>query len=109
MLNELKKVFLLGIGSAAYSYEKAEGLVKEMVEKGKLTVNEGKELSEELKRNIQSKKEEVEQTIDQKVKPLTKEDMISVLKEMNFASRDDIEDIKNRLSKLEGKEENKDV
>ena len=48
MNDQLKKIFLAGIGSVAFTYEKASKLVDEMVEKGKLTVDEGKELSEDF-------------------------------------------------------------
>jgi polyhydroxyalkanoate synthesis regulator phasin len=106
MLNDLKKVFLFGIGSVADTYDKASKVIDEMVQKGKLTVNEGKELTEELKRNIKTKTDDVKDTVENKVMPLTKEDMISVLKEMNFASKDDISEINKRLSTLEEKENN---
>ncbi len=56
MINEFKNILLAGIGSAAYTYEKASNLVDELVKKGRITVNEGKELSEELKRNIDQNK-----------------------------------------------------
>lgn len=102
MLDDIKNVLLAGIGSAAYSYEKANKLVDDMVNKGKLTINEGKELSEELKRTIKSKSEAVAEKVSD-VKPLTKEDMASLLKEMNFATKDDLCDIKERLTKLENK------
>ncbi|KYH33943.1 poly(hydroxyalcanoate) granule associated protein (phasin) [Clostridium tepidiprofundi DSM 19306] len=103
MLNDFKKVVLFGIGSVADTFEKASKMVDEMVEKGKLTVNEGKELTEELKRNIKTKTEEVKDTVENKVAPLTKDDIVSILKEMNFASKDDINEIKERLDKLENK------
>jgi polyhydroxyalkanoate synthesis regulator phasin len=95
MVNEFKKLFLAGLGSAAYTYEKASKLVDDMVEKGKLTIDEGKELSEELKRNFKGKVEEV--------KPLTKDDMISILSQMNFATKDDLKNIEQRLDTLEEK------
>ena len=95
MMNELKKLILAGLGSAAYTYEKASKLIDEMVQKGKLTMDEGKELSEELKRNVKDKVEDV--------KPLTKDDMISILNQMNFATKDDLQNIKQKLDILEEK------
>lgn len=95
MMNELKKIILAGIGSAAYTYDKAAKVIEELVKKGKLTIDEGKELSEELKKNFSEKA--------QGIKPLTKDDMSSLLKEMNFATKDDLENIKARLAVLEEK------
>ena len=95
MMNELKKLILAGLGSAAYTYEKASKLIDEMVQKGKLTMDEGKELSEELKRNVKDKVEDV--------KPLTKDDMISILNQMNFATKDDLQNIKQKLDMLDEK------
>ena len=95
MINEFKNLLLAGLGSAAYTYEKASKLVEDMVSKGKLTMDEGKELSEELKRNLKDKVEEV--------KPLTKEDLVSILSQMNFVSKDDLKNIEQRLTTLEEK------
>ncbi|AZV55169.1 hypothetical protein [Clostridium sp. AWRP] len=95
MINELKSLFLAGVGSAAYTYEKAVNLISEMVEKGKITVDEGKQLSEELKKNALAKKDQI--------KPLTKNEVISILNNMNFASKEDIASINDRLTKLENK------
>ncbi|MBP2034074.1 polyhydroxyalkanoate synthesis regulator phasin [Clostridium algifaecis] len=93
MINELKNLFLAGVGSAAYTYEKAAKLIEEMVEKGKLTVDEGKQLSEELKRNVTAKKNQL--------KPLTKDELTSILNDLNFASKNDISSINQRLNKIE--------
>ena len=93
MIAELKRLFLAAVGSAAVTYEKATKLVDEMVEKGKLTVEEGKELTEELKKTIQSKKEDL--------MPLTKEDLREILNEMSFASKEDLYEVKERLNRLE--------
>lgn len=95
MVDELRKILLLGIGSAAYTYEKATKVVDDMVQKGRLTVEEGKELSEELKRTTKEKTEKSE------AKPLTKEDMVDLFKQMDFATKDDLSELKERLSKLE--------
>ena len=54
-MNDLKKVLLAGIGLTAMTVDKADSFVKELVKKGRLTVEEGKELEQELKR--QSKEE----------------------------------------------------
>ena len=40
-MNDLKKVLLAGIGLTAMTVDKADSFVKELVEKGRLTVEEG--------------------------------------------------------------------
>ncbi len=51
----LKKVFLAGIGAVATTVETATDLVDTFVEKGELTVEQGKVLNEELKHNLETK------------------------------------------------------
>lgn len=102
MVGEIKNILLAGIGSAAYTYEKATKLVDEFVQKGKLTVEEGKELSEELKRTIKDKTVDIKDKAES-YKPLTKEDMIALLKSMDFASKSDLNQLNERLQKLEEK------
>lgn len=99
MMEDLKKVLLAGVGSVAYTYEKASTMIDEMVEKGKLSVEEGKELTQELKRNIKDTQEKV----TQKVMPLTKEDVINIIDSMNLASQEEINELKDRIVKLETK------
>lgn len=45
---ELKTLFLAGVGAAAVTAEKTKALVGELVEKGRLTVEQGRVLNEEL-------------------------------------------------------------
>ncbi|MBU3146129.1 phasin family protein [Clostridium sp. CF012] len=100
MNNDIKNFFLAGLGSAAYTYEKATNLIDDFVTKGKITLEEGKDLSEELKRNIKEKKDQ-SPTFKKEHSPLTKEDMVLLLKQMNFATKEDIEKLDKRLAHLE--------
>jgi len=97
--NNIKNFFLAGLGSAAYTFEKATSLIEDFVQKGKLTFEEGKCLSEELKRTVKENKEEGASLA--KENPLTKQDMILLLSDMNFATKEDIENINKRLLNLE--------
>lgn len=56
--DELKKVFLAGVGAMAVTLEKSKELIDELVEKGELTIEQGKVLNEELKRNVKETMEE---------------------------------------------------
>ena len=48
----VKKLLLAGIGAAATTAEKSKELLDDMVEKGELTVEQGKIINEELKHDI---------------------------------------------------------
>ena len=77
-MNDLKKVRLAGIGLTAMTVDKADSFVKELVEKGRLTVEEGKELEQELKRQSKEEAQEFLNKLDAKkssVEYATKEDV----------------------------------
>lgn len=77
-MNDLKKVLLVGIGLTAMTVDKADSFVKELVEKGRLTVEEGKELEQELKRQSKEEAQEFLNKLDAKkssVEYATKEDV----------------------------------
>ncbi|WP_423213821.1 phasin family protein [Streptococcus equinus] len=77
-MEELKKVLLAGIGLTSMTLEKADAFVKELVEKGRLTVDEGRELQSELKRRSEDEAKEFLTDLDRKTKPIqyaTKEDV----------------------------------
>ena len=77
-MDELKKVLLAGIGLTAMTYDKAEKFVKELMDKGRLTLDEGKELQSERKRKSQAEAEGLLGQIKEKSQSLqyaTKEDL----------------------------------
>lgn len=106
MENEAKRIFLAGVGATAMSYEKASEVINQWVEKGKTTVKDGKELNEELKRNITGKGIEKKEAVLGKVdsfRPLTKDILKEVLYEMNYATRADVVELKRKIEVLETK------
>ena len=77
-MDELKTVLLAGIGLTAMTYDKAEKIVKELMDKGRLTLDEGKELQSELKRKSQEEAKDLLGQIKEKSQSLqyaTKEDL----------------------------------
>lgn len=52
---DLKKLLLAGIGAAAITLEKSKEMVDILVQKGELTVEQGRVLNEELRRKIREK------------------------------------------------------
>ena len=45
-----KNIFLAGIGAMAYTGEKGKEIIDQLVEKGEITLDQGKQLNEELQR-----------------------------------------------------------
>lgn len=91
----VKKLLLAGIGVAATTAEKSKELLDEMVEKGELTVEQGKALNEELKHNI---KKTVKETVNVSVKPSSPEELAQLLEKM---TPEQIEALKERLYSME--------
>lgn len=56
--NGLTRIFLAGVGALAVTAEKSKEVVDELVKKGELTVEQGKILNEELKRDAAAKVKE---------------------------------------------------
>lgn len=93
----MKNILLAGIGAVYQTYEKAEEVLNEMVKKGQLTVNQAKELNEELKKKVETSKPSTDkETIDA-------DTLKSVLKDLNLATKDDIDELKQRIDTLENK------
>lgn len=110
MLEEVKKILLAGVGAAAMTYDKSIEVIEQLVEKGKLTVEEGKELSEELKRDVKKKAENVKLKANEKIddiRPITKDDMTEILKGLNFATKEEVLELKEKIAELEERLENK--
>lgn len=99
MINDLKKLLLAGVGAVATTYEKASEVVDELVEKGRLTVDEGKELSEELKRNFTTKATE---KINE-IKSVNKDSLEKVISELGYVKKEEIDKLKVRIEFLENK------
>ncbi|AGU82628.1 hypothetical protein DYJ42_00530 [Streptococcus constellatus] len=83
-MDELKKVLLAGIGLTSMTYDKASEFVKELIAKGRLTVDEGKQLQSELKRKAK------EQTAESQVEHI----------DNVYATKQDIERLEDKLDQL---------
>lgn len=95
-MNELKKVLLAGIGLTSMTLEKADTFVKDLVQKGRLTVDEGKELQTELKRKSRDQAEDLLTQLDVKTKPV------------QYATKADIAHLEEKLDALLTKAPNDD-
>lgn len=104
MVNEAKTVLLATIGAASLTYEKASDAIVELVNKGKLTVEDGKELSEELKRDFKKEtddfKKKVKDDIDN-MKPVTKEELRKIVEQIEIEHKREITILNNRIDELQ--------
>ncbi len=96
---DLKRVFLAGLGAVAKSSEKAKDLLEELIEKGAITLEQGKTINEELKHNLQEKIAEKERELNS--------DLISQIKDMENLSADDIQILKDKIAECEKENEEK--
>ena len=89
----VKKLLLAGVGAAATTVEKSKEILDVLVEKGELTVEQGKALNEELKHNIKK-------TVEENVKNTEKADPVEELDELlEKMTPEQIEALKERLLK----------
>lgn len=93
-MNDLKKMILAGIGGATLTYEKAEEMLDKLVVKGKLTVEQGKLLNQELIRK--KKKHGPEEMV-------SKEAVRELIETMEIAQRKEIEILEQKVTELNEK------
>ena len=99
--DEFKKILLAGVGAAAVTAEKAEQVVNYCVEKGELTVEQGKVVNEELKHSVKEKVDATKEKFKKKtnfddvlkaVDDLTDEQIAALKEKLEKAKAEDVED-----------------
>jgi len=93
MLDSIHKMFLAGVGLAAMTKDKIDEHIKELVEKGKLTEKEGREIAEDALKKSKQAKEDLEKQIEKHVQ--------QTLQALQIASKEDVEKLTARIEKLE--------
>ncbi|MGI6485821.1 MAG: phasin family protein [Tepidanaerobacteraceae bacterium] len=91
----LKQILYAGLGLVTITREKAEELVSELVKRGELSSEEGKDALNNILDRMQEERDKLRQRIQEQV-----ENMIS---SMNLVRQSELDDIKQRLEKLEMK------
>lgn len=89
----LKSILLAGVGAVAITAEKSAEIIDALVKKGEITVEQGKVLNEELKRNIKEKvKESVVEPADliNRVEDLSPEDLAAL--KAKLAAMEEVKD-----------------
>lgn len=99
MIEEFKRVLLLGLGAATTTKDELQAVVKSLVDKGKVTQEEAQEILCDLSK--ESKKEFQEAT--EKAKASLQHSMETLLSKVNFATKDDLSALEKRVKKLENK------
>ena len=87
----LKKILLVGIGAAATTVEKSQQIIDELVKKGEITVEQGKELNKELRHNVK------------KTLEARKLDASAVEERLSKMGKDDLELLKKKIKEVEEK------
>lgn len=95
MKDFMRKSMLFGVGLAMATREKVESVVDDMIAKGEMSEKEGKETVHAL----MEKSEEVKKDLRQRVDELVQD----VLKRLRIPSREELESLKARVDALEGK------
>lgn len=103
--DELRRVLLAGIGAVATSAEKSKELVDAFVEKGELTVEQGKVLNEELKRDISDAINRHVTSNVTKPKEEKKAAAAEVFKQVEQLSPEELSALKKKLAEMENKQD----
>ena len=97
MVDLIKKALYTGVGLAVLTKEKAEELVKDLTQQAKLSEQEGKELFEGLLKQSEQARNDFQAKIDEAV--------LTVVKRLNLATKDEVASLKAKLEELASKVE----
>lgn len=89
-----RKIFLAGVGAIAMSADKSKEIIDDLVAKGELTVEQGKQLNTELKRKAKEATSASESdALENRIKNMSEEERAEFVKKVNaFAKQADAED-----------------
>jgi polyhydroxyalkanoate synthesis regulator phasin len=93
MLDYIRKITLAGAGLAIMTTEKIQEIMEELVKKGEMTEKEAREAVNEFVEKSKQARKDLEDKIEQMATGL--------LNRMNAPTRQEIEEIKERLARLE--------
>lgn len=93
MLDAMYKTFLVGVGLAAATKEKIDAHVKELVEKGRLSAQEGRELADGMLKKSEQARKDLQKQVEKWAQ--------RALAKLNVPSRQELEKLAARVEKLE--------
>lgn len=92
----LRKVFLAGVGAVAATADKSEEIFNDLVEKGELTVEQGKSLNKELRHTVKERAKSDTEKAKQSENPIR--DLNAILAGM---TAEQLEALKGRIDEAE--------
>ena len=92
MVDLIKKAFYTGLGLAVLTKDKAEELVKDIVQQAKLSEGEGKELVDSLMKQSDQARQDFQSKVDEAV--------LAVVKRMHLATHDEVEELRAKVEEL---------
>lgn len=95
-----KKIFLAGVGAAATTAETTKDIIDKLVEKGELTVEQGRGFNEELKRNAKDK-------IKEHVSVNVTKNFSDAFDSVENMSAEELQKLKERIAEVEAANKNK--
>lgn len=93
MFDYIRKMTLAGAGLAIITTEKIQEMMDDLVKKGEMTEKEAREAVNEYVEKSKQAKKDLEEKVEQMITGL--------LNRMNIPTRKEIEEIKERLARLE--------
>jgi len=97
MLNIIKKSMLTGIGLALIAKDEVEDLAKELVNKGKMSENEGTKFLEDLQKRYDETQKMLEEKVQRAVKDFMKKADVVTADELKGLKKE-IRDLKKAIS-----------
>ncbi|RLB76338.1 MAG: hypothetical protein DRH24_18045 [Deltaproteobacteria bacterium] len=92
MLNIIKKSMLTGIGLALLAKDEVEDLAKELVNKGKMSENEGMKFLEDIQKRYGETQKKLEDRVQETVKEF--------MKKADVVTRDELKGLKKEIREL---------
>ena len=96
----VKKISLAGVGAAATTAETTKDIIDKLVEKGELTVEQGRGFNEELKRNAKDK-------IKEHVSVNVTKNFSDAFDSVENMSAEELQKLKERIAEVEAANKNK--
>ncbi|MEA3451761.1 MAG: phasin family protein [Bacteroidota bacterium] len=90
-----KKFFYTGVGLTVSTKEKVEKKIQELVDKNKITEQEGKKIIDEFVADFDVKRDDIEKEFKKFVQKTTEA--------MKLAKKKDVEDLNTRIDEIESK------